>query len=226
MTAFVLVHGAWHGSWAWEPVVPLLEHAGATVNAPELSANAEVGLADHVEEVIAVLDRSKTAVVLVGHSYAGLVIRQAADWRPAKVARIVLIDGWAGPHGASLLTLAPDWFGDGIRAAAAGNGGELIPAPGPIAFGIDDPVQAAWLEPRLRPQPLRTFTDATVLTGTVDRVPGAAIHSRPENFPFAQLARDLGYTTIPVDGPHDVMLTDPQAISQRLLAAAEDSALA
>jgi hypothetical protein len=101
------------------------------------------------------------------------------------VSRVVLIDGWAGPGGASLLTLGPDWFGDGIRAAASGNGGSLIPAPGPIAFGVDDPENATWLEQRLRPQPLRTFTDATRLDGAVDTIDGIAIDCRPVNFPFA-----------------------------------------
>jgi pimeloyl-ACP methyl ester carboxylesterase len=65
------------------------------------------GLGDHVDEVIAEVDRCETEVVLVGHSYAGLVVRQAADRRSERVRRIVLIDGWAGRDGASLLMLAP-----------------------------------------------------------------------------------------------------------------------
>lgn len=51
----------------------------------------------------------------------------------------------------------------------------------------------------------------------MDGIAGTAIYCRPENFPFADLARELGYRTIGIDGPHDVMLTRPEALSQLLL---------
>jgi pimeloyl-ACP methyl ester carboxylesterase/ketosteroid isomerase-like protein len=226
MTTFILVHGAWHGDWAWDRVVPFLERAGAQVVAPSLTLERDVGLTTHVDEVLAVLDAVPTdgQTLLVGHSYAGLVVRQVADARPDSVDELILVEGWAGPDGASMLSLAPDWFVEGIRTAARANGGRRIPAPNSAVFGIDDPETAAWLQERLRPQPLRTFTEPTRLTGAVDAVRGTGVYCRPQNFPFAQFADDLGYPLVALDGPHDVMLARPEAVARELLSAADRGA--
>jgi pimeloyl-ACP methyl ester carboxylesterase len=227
MTTFVLVHGAWHGGWAWDRVSPRLRKAGATVVAPTLSglgnrpeAPSEIGLATHVEDVVRAIDAvADGPATLVGHSYAGLVVREAADRRPERVEKIVLIDGWAGPDGSSLFSLAPTWFTEGIRKAVAdGDDPALIPTPHPAVFGITDPADVSWLEGELRRQPLRSFTDTTRLTGVVDEIPGVAIHCNPPNLPFAEFGHDLGYELVAVDGPHDVMVSDPSLVTDCLLA--------
>jgi pimeloyl-ACP methyl ester carboxylesterase len=222
MTTFVLVHGAWHGSWAWERIVPLLETARARVVTPDLTLEADVGLDWHADQIVAALDGlpADERVVLVGHSYAGLPVRQAADQCPQRVAHLVLIEGWAGPDGSSMFSLAPDWFVDGIRAAVAGDGGSSIPAPHPAVFGIADPDDAEWLAQRLRPQPLSTFEDRTRLTGAVEAISGTGIHCRPATFAFADFAAELGYRLVALEGPHDLMLTDPEALARELLVAA------
>ncbi|MFF1507926.1 alpha/beta fold hydrolase [Streptomyces sp. NPDC058326] len=219
MTTYVLVHGAWHGPWAWDRVVPLLHASGARTLTPDLGASGDHGLHDDARTVAAALDTVPEGeeLVLVGHSYAGLVVREAADLRPGVVDHLVLVDGWAGPDGASLFGLASDAFVTAIRAAAASGDGRRIPAPPPTAFGVVGTEDAAWLADRLVPQALRTFTEATRLTGAVDRVPGTAIHCRPAAYPFDRFATALGYRTLPLDGPHDVMLTDPEPLVRLLL---------
>ncbi|MFE9328684.1 alpha/beta fold hydrolase [Nocardia sp. NPDC052278] len=74
MTTFVLVHGAWHGTWAWERVVPLLHAAGAPTIVPDLDTAEERGLHEHAAIVVAALDAAPEddELILVGHSYAGL----------------------------------------------------------------------------------------------------------------------------------------------------------
>lgn len=219
MTTFVLVHGSWHGPWAWDRVVMLLHAAGARTLTPDLSTAGDYGLHDHAQTVIAALDNAaEDDIVLVGHSYAGLVVREAADARPDTVGRIVLVDGWAGPDGSSMFSLAPDSFVAAVRAAAETHaGGYRIPAPPPAAFGIDDPDTAALLAARMVPQPLRTFTDPTRLTGAVDRIAGTAIYCRPQTYPFDRFGKDLGYQTLALDAPHDVMLTNPEHLARMLL---------
>lgn len=221
MTTFVLVHGAWHGPWAWERLTPFLHHAGARTITPALTLDGDAGLDTHVDEVLAALNAAATAdedVVLVGHSYAGLPVRQATDLRPDLVKHVVLVDGWAGGDGASIFSLAPGTFADAMRAAARGSAdGRHIPAPLPENFGITHPDDARQLAPRLRPHPLRTFTDATRLTGAVDQIPGTAICCRPQTYPFDRFAAAIGYRSIALDAPHNVMLTHPQPLSRLLL---------
>ncbi|GAA4958937.1 alpha/beta fold hydrolase [Actinoplanes utahensis] len=221
MTTFVLVHGAWHGPWAWDRTVTLLHAAGARTLTPDLSAPGDQGLHDHTRTVVAALDSvAEDDIVLVGHSYAGLVVREAADARPGLAGHIVLVDGWAGPDGSSLFSLASEPFVAAVRTAAETLGsGHRVPAPPPAAFGIHDPDTAALLAERMVAQPLRTFTEPTRLTGAVDRIAGTAVYCRPQTHPFDRFGAALGYRTIALDGPHDVMLTDPQSLARILLRA-------
>ncbi|MEV0384680.1 alpha/beta hydrolase family protein [Nonomuraea sp. NPDC050643] len=222
MTTYVLVHGAWHGPWAWDRVVPLLHAAGARTLTPDLSAPGDHGLHDHAEVVAAAVDtvRDDDELVLVGHSYAGLVVRQAADARPGRVGHVVLVDGWAGGDGASLFGLASAPFVQALRSLAETLGdGWRIPAPPPAAYGITDGDDAAWLAERLVPQPLRTFTEATRLSGAVARIPGTAVYCTPQTYPFDRFGTEVGYRTVALDGPHDVMLSHPEPLARLLLEA-------
>lgn len=218
MTTFVLVHGAWHGPWAWDRVVPLLHAAGARTLTPDLTAIGDCGLHDHAEVVAAALDTvaEEDDLVLVGHSYAALVVREAADVRPDVVGHVVLVDGWVGSDGASMFSLAPEAFA-AMVAEARTRGDGLIPALPPAAFGVVDADDAAWLAERLLPQPLRTFTEPTRLSGAVDRIPGTAVFCRPTTYPFDRFGEAVGYRTQALDGVHDVMLTDPEALARLLL---------
>ncbi|MFC7624690.1 alpha/beta fold hydrolase [Microlunatus sp. GCM10028923] len=214
MINFVLVHGAWYGSWGWQRVAPLLRQGGAEVHTTDLSPDPEAGLGRHADQVVDTVRRTDGDVVLVGHSYGGLVVRQAADRFPDRIRRLVLIDGWAGPDGASLFDLAPDTFRTAILALAERNDDpRLIPVPSPKLFGLTEPADIA----RLRPEPLRSFTEPSRLSGAVDAIPGTAIYCRPQTYPFDEFGRALGYRTVGVDGPHDLMAAVPTTIAALLL---------
>lgn len=113
MSSLVLVHGAWHASWCWEKVVPLLQEAGHEVVAVDLPGHggddtpvSKVTLAAYAERVAAVLDEQPEPVVLVGHSMGGLVISEAAERRPEKIRLLVYLTGFLLPKGRSLLETA------------------------------------------------------------------------------------------------------------------------
>ena len=166
-------------------------------------------------------DRSDE-VVLVGHSYAGLVVHQAADRRPDLVDRLVLLDAWLAPDGGSLFDQAPDWFVAWARdgATAAGDGWRIPPPPA-ATVGVDDPTDAAWLAARMVAQPLATFADPTRLTGAVGRVATSAVVTRPGNgIDFAAMAGAHGLPVHELTSSHDSMVTDPDALAETLVRAA------
>jgi pimeloyl-ACP methyl ester carboxylesterase len=232
MSHLVLVHGAWHGGWCWDRVRPELLAAGHRVSTPTLAGlggrraelSPQVSLGQHVDDVVDAIAaagaRSHDDVVLVGHSYAGVVVREAADRLPEGVARIVLLDAWVGGDGDSMLSIAPDWFAEAVVQAAHDSGdGWKIPAPPPSLVGVDDPADGAWLSAHLTPHPLKTFSDPTTLSGAVDAVPTVAIVcTRQSGIPFADWAEDHGWPVEPIESGHDVMVTNPVELAHALAA--------
>ena len=116
MSTFVLIHGSWHGSWCWDKVVPFLEGGGHKVIAPDLPGSgqdktpiSEVTLPAYAESVCRLLDAQPEPVILVGHSMAGIVISQAAEYRPGKIKTLVYLAAYLLRDGQSLLDVAlPD----------------------------------------------------------------------------------------------------------------------
>lgn len=112
MSTIVLVHGAWHGAWCWNNVVPSLEAAGHTVITPELPGSgadatpaSEVTLEAYANKLVEVLDQQDDKVVMVGHSMGGIAITAAAELRPEKVGALVYLSGFLPKSGQSLLSL-------------------------------------------------------------------------------------------------------------------------
>jgi pimeloyl-ACP methyl ester carboxylesterase len=113
MSRYVLVHGAWHGSWCWEKVVPLLTQAGHQVEILDLPGHGqdstpirEITLAAYTKRVCKTLDAQTEPVILVGHSMGGIVITQVAEERPAKIRTLVYLTAFLPQNGESLLQLA------------------------------------------------------------------------------------------------------------------------
>jgi len=108
MSTYILVHGAWHGGWCWHKVVARLEALGHRVLAPDLpghgidrTAPAETTLESLTRSLCAHLDAAEEPVILVGHSFGGTVITQAAEWCPAKVRRLVYVAAFMPRNGES-----------------------------------------------------------------------------------------------------------------------------
>lgn len=113
MGAFVLVHGAWMGAWAWHQVVPLLEAAGHRVAAPNLPGHgvdctpvSECSLQSYAQRIVDILESQSQPAVLVGHSMGGAVVSQAAEMRPDRIARLVYLTAYLPRDGESIYGLA------------------------------------------------------------------------------------------------------------------------
>ncbi|GIF05493.1 hypothetical protein Asi03nite_30310 [Actinoplanes siamensis] len=160
----MLVPGFWLGGWAWDEVAAPLRAAGHDVHqiSPDLSPGT--GVADHVGRLVGLLERLD-GVVLVGHSYGGLVVTAAADRVPQRISRLVYVDSGPLPDGMSQADF------DGARPSAPGG---MIPVPDrapPGATGFDWAV----VRERGRPQPAATATDPVRHGGAWKAVPRTAI---------------------------------------------------
>ncbi|MFB1017563.1 MAG: alpha/beta fold hydrolase [Burkholderiaceae bacterium] len=134
---FVLVHGAWHGAWCWQRVQPLLTQAGVANHAVCLTGvgerahclSAGIRLATHVQDVVStVVANEWQRVVLVGHSYAGMVITQAAydltTLMPNVVQSLIYLDAHVPYNGESWASLQdPQVMALRIKKARTAGGG-------------------------------------------------------------------------------------------------------
>jgi pimeloyl-ACP methyl ester carboxylesterase len=159
----VLVHGAWSGSWVWARVAKALRARGAEVHTPSLTgvgervhlASPEIDLETHVLDVLNVLRyEALSDVVLVGHSYGGMVVTGVADRAPERGAALVYLDAFVPQDGEALA----DLLSPQTRAEILGTEGWQVPARTPQRQGMTDPDEIAWIAERRDPQPRKTFT--------------------------------------------------------------------
>jgi pimeloyl-ACP methyl ester carboxylesterase len=106
MKTFIFIHGSWHGSWNWHRVVPILEqlgHRAIAIDLPGMGRDKtpiqEVKLQTSVDAVCKVIDAQEGKVILVGHSKNGIVISQAAEYRPQKIEKLVYLAAYLIPNG-------------------------------------------------------------------------------------------------------------------------------
>src|SRR6202165_3524917 len=118
----VIVHGAWGGSWAWRRVDTLLREKGFNVYRPQLTdlgervhlSRPDIGLSTHIDDVVnTILFEDLHDIILVGHSYGGMVITGVADRVPDRIRRLVYVDAFVPGDGESLMSLIStrgDWL--------------------------------------------------------------------------------------------------------------------
>ncbi|MEO5673892.1 MAG: alpha/beta fold hydrolase [Chitinophagales bacterium] len=106
MKTFVLIHGSWHGSWNWHRVIPILENRGHTAIAIDLPGMGrdktpvkEVRMKTTIQSICKVIDSVNGKVILVGHSKNGIMISQAAEYRPEKIEKLVYLAAYLIPGG-------------------------------------------------------------------------------------------------------------------------------
>jgi pimeloyl-ACP methyl ester carboxylesterase len=161
MSSYLLLPGAWHGAWMFDPVVATLRAAGHDAEAITLRGvgdgadPAQVTLATHVEQVVEHLDRTGARdLVVAGHSYAGMVLTGVLARRPEGVAAAVYLDAFVPGPGQSLFELASEQFRVHCLQSAKADGRTVRPiSPDP--------------DPRCTPHPLACFLQADDAVPTV-----------------------------------------------------------
>jgi pimeloyl-ACP methyl ester carboxylesterase len=234
MATYVLVHGGGHGGWCYQRVARMLQSAGHAVYAPTMTGVGErshllgtqVDLDLHIRDITAVLHYEDLHdVILVGHSYGGMVITGVADRAVDRVGRIVYLDAATPTGGQSLVDVAGPII-EAVRPfGQMVDGVELVLLPSPDAgtlYGVTDSVDLAWMAERLTGHPWKCFEQPLKLTNE------AALRAIPQYHvvctstlatrdpELMEKARAAGRLW-DVDTGHDLMITEPRAVADALL---------
>jgi pimeloyl-ACP methyl ester carboxylesterase len=238
MATFVLVHGGGHGGWCYQKVARRLRAAGHEVHAPSLTGLGErahlvgphVDLHLHCRDVAELLfSEDLRDVVLVGHSYGGMVITGAADLAADRVGKLVFLDAANPVNGQSLVDVAGPVINAVRPMGEVVDGVELVllPAPGAAAFyGVTDPEDQAWMDERLTPHPWACFEqpldlrdeEALWAIPQYHIVCTSTLATRdPELMARARAEGRLW----DIDTGHDLMVTEPDAVTEALIEVAQ-----
>jgi pimeloyl-ACP methyl ester carboxylesterase len=232
MSTYVLVHGAWHGSWCWKRVRSALQAMGHEVFTPTLTGVAErahllsphIDLDTHINDVGNLIRWEELSdVVLCGHSYGGAVISGVADRIPERIGALVYLDAFVLDNGQSLHDSLPAPMRDMQleQAAQSGDGWKVPPIPAE-AFNVNAR-DRDWVNRQCTPQPLATFQQPLRLTGAMDSIRNVtfilAAGWSPSPFSyFCEKAVAKGWRTVNMQCGHDVMLDMPNDLTRELAA--------
>jgi pimeloyl-ACP methyl ester carboxylesterase len=238
MTQFVLVHGAWHGAWCWARVLPLLRAGGHAVHAVTLTGvgerahllSADIRLSTHIQDVLNLIACEELDdVVLVGHSYGGIVITGVADalqrQQPGLLRHLVYVDAsalhsgesWSSPH-------SPDVVAARV-AAAMETGGVSMPPPDAAVFGLEG-ADRDWVNRRMTPQPFGLYQDPLVFDAArVASLPRTFVDCFKPALPNIEVMRrrartEPGWRVLELATGHDAMVSVPRELAEALLACA------
>jgi len=229
---FVLVHGSWQGGWCWYRVRKILGGFGHLAFSPTLTGlgdrdhlvNPSVDVDLHARDVAEMIAfENLRNVVLVGHSYGGLVIAAVAELMPGRLKRLVYLDGLIPDDGQSHMDIVPSIKDSTIAAARQRGAGWLIPPMSAAQLGITDAGDAAWFEERARPQPLATWEQPVRLKSTdAARIRKSFIWCTQFTLgAMAEKARRAGWDVHELPTGHDAMVTMPHQLSQVLITCAQ-----
>ncbi len=227
---FVLVPGSWHGGWCWRKIVPLLREGGYEVLAPTLTGTGDrshlltrdTDLALHIQDIVQTVEYEDLhEVILVGHSYGGMVITGVAEHVLERIACLIYLDFLPPDDGQCVFDFTPDGGASARWAALSDGDGWLVPPRSPEAFGVDEPIDIAWMQARLRPMPLATF-EQPVRARIAARLPRSLILcSESKGFSHVvRRAQDAKLAYHELAAGHDAMVTAPAELAQILLACA------
>lgn len=218
MATYVLVHGAWGGGYGWSGIAKRLRLAGHDVHVAMLTGLGEkahlltpaIDLSVHIRDVLGIFDYEKlTNVVLVGHSYGGMVITGAAAKRADKIKALVYVDAFLPDDGQALWDIADEPSRKHYIDAQRDAPGLVAPFPGSPP-GLTRHPLLTLLEPfragASKPITKRTYIYATRGAPTVF----TKFHDRVKS--------EKGWRAHSINTGHGVMQDDPDGLTTLLLA--------
>ena len=239
MATFVLVHGGGHGGWCYQKVKRILEARGHEVFAPSMTGLAErshllspgVDLDLHISDIVQLLRYwDLRDVVLVGHSYGGMVITGAADRATDRIGKLVYLDAANPRNGQSLVDVAGPVIEAVRPAGTTVDGVELVLLPSPDAgrfYGVTDPADLAWMAERLTGHPWKCFEQSLRLSNEDQLWSIPQYHIVCESTlatrdpALVETARAAGRLWH-IDTGHDLMITEPGFVAKALMEVATD----
>jgi pimeloyl-ACP methyl ester carboxylesterase len=227
---FVLVHGAWHGGWCWRRVSDLLQKQGHKVFTPTMTGlgershliDSKVNLATHVTDIVNVIKWEGLGdIVLVGHSYGGMIISGVAEQARHAIGSIVFLDAFVPENGDSLATKASQPVREAIASLV--EKGETAMKPVSAAVFRVNEKDRAWVDGMCTPHPVATLTDKITVTGARDRVAKKA-YIRAKGYPSVpfdgaqeRLKADAGWRVYDLPCGHDAMVDMPDRLTEILV---------
>ena len=233
MATYMLVHGGGHGGWCYQFVAKILRAHGHEVYTPTMTGVGErehllsptVDMNLQITDIVKAIEfEDLRDVILVGHSYGGMIITGVADRIGDRIANLVYLDAAYPENGQSLVDHAGEIMLAARQTARIVNGIELILFPGddPMSFfGVTEPDQIEWMKPKLTPHPWKCFDQKLVLKNeaAVRKIPQSFIsctYRMDDDSRKTQKALSEGrYWEI--DTGHDLMISEPQATADALL---------
>lgn len=221
---FLICHGAWSAGWAWKKMHPLMQAAGHRLVTPSYTGLGErahlahqgLDLESHIQDMLNVIQYEDLRdIVLVGHSYGGMVATGVADRARDKVAQLIYIDAFVPADGQSLFDLNESGRTPLQKAAKDGDGWRVPPMQTPPDTSAAD---VEWLAARRVQMPIKCFETKLKLQGGALTLPRSYIYATritpADTFgPFARMTKaDPAWRYFEIDASHSPNVTAPEAL--------------
>jgi pimeloyl-ACP methyl ester carboxylesterase len=178
-------------------------------------ATPNIGLSVHIQDIANLLEfEDLNNVVLVGHSYTGMVITGVAE-KSSRISKLVYLDAIVPEHGQSMFSIMPGLEAQFRRNADAKG---MVPSWAPQDFGVTDPHDVAWMKSRLTPMPILTHQEKLDAPKTnAKKLPRYFVHCTQFGLgDFAEKIRREQGTVFELDSGHDAMIIEPEKLSSIL----------
>ena len=239
MSTYVLIHGAWHTGDELEEVAEPIRAAGHEVHTPTLAGNRPgdpktTTLKEAIQSAIDFISENELSdIILLGHSYGGMVISGVADQMPDRIRRLIYWNAFVPANGESIDDLSPPHYVALFDDITADDGSVMLPFPiWREAFINDaDLATAEATYARLNPHPIRTIKDKIELSNNLAELQIGKSYlnaqqdiAMPHSLPWhPRMSEKLGlFRLVEMQGSHEVCFSNPKLLAEKIMEAGRD----